>query len=108
MAMRCCIVLLDPQILFLITLCISISDDDNHDEGEVLREIVKVEQEFIGNNFVPAVLIGGMGLSLHYEELAMTYNGAPLIMAYGLPVSGKSLAVSIAMAIIGEHTSIGG
>ena len=95
--------------LLLITVCISISDDDNLDGGEVLREIVKIEQEFMGNNFVPAVLmIGGMGLALHYEELAMKYDGAPLIMAYGLPVSGKSLAVSIAMAIIGEHTSIGG
>ncbi|XP_044171978.1 uncharacterized protein LOC114962245 [Acropora millepora] len=87
---------------------INIKDDDNLDGGEVLREIVKIEQEFMGNNFVPAVLmIGGMGLALHYEELAMKYDGAPLIMAYGLPVSGKSLAVSIAMAIIGEHTSIG-
>ena len=98
-----------PLRLLLITVCISISDDDNLDGGEVLREIVKIEQEFMGNNFVPAVLmIGGMGLALHYEELAMKYDGAPLIMAYGLPVSGKSLAVSIAMAIIGEHTSIGG
>ena len=31
-----------------------------------------------------------------------------IVMANGLPVSGKSLAVSIPMAIIGEHTSIGG
>ena len=63
----------------------------------------------MGNSFVQAVLrIGGIGLAFHYKELAMKYDGAPLIMANGLPVSGKSLAVSIPMAIIGEHTSIGG
>lgn len=63
----------------------------------------------MGDNFVPAMLvIGGMGLALHYEELAVQYDGAPLVMAFGLPVSGKSLAVQIAMSLIGEKTSIGG
>ena len=46
------------------------------------REIVKVEHEFMGNSFVQAVLrIGGMGLAFHCEELAMKYDGAPLIIA---------------------------
>ena len=44
----------------------------------MLGEIVKVEHEFMGNSFVPAVLrIGGF----HCEELAMKYDGAPLIIA---------------------------
>ena len=64
----------------------------------MLREIIQIEHKFMGNNFVPSVL----------EELAIHYDGAPLVMAYGLPVSGKSLAVSIAMALIGDKTSIGG
>ena len=60
-------------------------------------------------NFVPALLVlGGMGLALHYEELLTLYDGIPLILAYGLPVSGKSLAVQIAMSLIGEETSSGG
>ena len=47
----------------------------------MLREIVKVEHESMGNNFVQAVLrIGGIGLAFHYEELAMKYDGAPLII----------------------------
>lgn len=63
----------------------------------------------MGINFVPALLvIGGMGLALHYEELVGLYDGVPAILAYGLPVSGKSLAVQIAMSLIGEETSIGG
>ncbi len=74
-----------------------------------LKEIIEIERKYMGDNFVPALLIiGGMGLALHYEELTLRYDGAPLIMAYGLPVSGKSLAVQIAMAMIGEDTSIGG
>ena len=44
----------------------------------MLREIVNVEHEFMGNSFVQAVLRTG---GFHYEELAMKYDGAPLIMA---------------------------
>ena len=60
-------------------------------------------------NFVPTLLVlGGMGLALHYEELVALYDGVPPILAYSPPVSGKSLAVEIAMSLIGEETSIGG
>ena len=62
----------------------------------------------MGSNFVAALLVlGGMGLALHYEELVAIYDGFPSIIAYGLPVSGKSLAVQIAMSLIGEETNIG-
>ena len=58
-----------------------------------MSEIIQVEYKFMENNFVPSVLtIGGMGLALHYKELLTQIDAAPLIMAYGLPVSGKSLA----------------
>ena len=74
-----------------------------------MSEIIQVEYKFMGNNFVPSVLtIGGMGLALHYKELLTQIDAAPLIMAYGLPVSGKSLAMSIGMALMGDQTSIGG
>ena len=63
----------------------------------------------MGENFVPALLVlGGMGLALHYEQLVALYDGAPPILACGPSVSGKSLAVQIAMSLIGEETSIGG
>ena len=40
-----------------------------------MREIIQVEYKFLGNNFVPPVLtIGGMGLALHYKELAIQYD----------------------------------
>jgi len=62
---------------------------------------------------VPALLIlGGMCMALHYQKLSQLYDGVPLIMAYGLPVSGRSykgqykLAVQIAMSLIGETKSI--
>ncbi|XP_068738969.1 uncharacterized protein [Montipora capricornis] len=62
----------------------------------------------MGINFVPALLvIGGMGLALHYEELVGLYDGVPAILAYGLHVSGKSLEVQITMSLIGDKTSIG-
>lgn len=63
----------------------------------------------MNENFPAALLlVGGTGLALHYEKLSSLYDGVPLVMAYGLPVSGKSLSVQIAMSIIGKMTSIGG
>lgn len=50
-----------------------------------------------GENFAPGLLIiGGLGMVLH-----AWYKGVPLVMAYGLPVSGKPCSVQIAMALIG-------
>ena len=36
------------------------------------------------------------------------YKGVPLVIAYGLPVCGKSRSVQIAMALIREVQSVGG
>lgn len=82
--------------------------DEDLDHGVALKELIEIQRLHMGENFVPALLIlGGMGMALHYEELSQLYDGVPLIMAYGLPVSGKSLAVQIAMSLIGETKSIG-
>lgn len=63
----------------------------------------------MNENFPAALLLlSWTGLTLHYEKLSSLYDGVVLVMAYGLPVSGKSLSVQIAMSIIGEMTSIGG
>ena len=68
-----------------------------------------IQNKHMGANFPPSLLaIGGLALVLHYQELTPLYDGVPLVMAYGLPVSGKSLAIQIAMALIGEDKSIGG
>ena len=63
----------------------------------------------MGDNFPSALLVlGGVGLAVHYEQLASIYDGVPLIMAYGNPVTGKSSAVQAAMAVIGQERKIGG
>ena len=73
----------------------------------VLKELNDIQRLHMGENFVPALLIlGGMGMALHYQKLFQLYDGVPLIMAYGLPVSGRSLAIQIAMSLIGETKSI--
>ena len=55
----------------------------------------------MGANFPPSLLaIRGLALVFHYQELTPLYDGVPLVMAYGLPVSGKSLAIQIAMALL--------
>lgn len=86
-----------------------LEDNGLLDGGEALREIVEMEAGLMGRNFPPALLIlGGMGVGFHYEEIRAMFDGVPLVMAYGLPVSGKSLAVEVAMSLIGESRRIGG
>ena len=83
--------------------------EEDLDGGLSLKKIIDIQSKYMGDNFAPALLvIGGLALVLHYQELTLMYDGVPLVMAYGLPVSGKSLAVQIAMALIGEDRSIGG
>ena len=45
---------------------------------------------------------------LRYQMLSELYDGVPLVMTYGLPVSGKSLAIQIVMSVIGVDKSLGG
>ncbi len=59
-------------------------------------------------NFASALLVlGGVGLAVHFEQLTTLYDGVPLIMAYGEPVTGKSKAVQCAMSVIGQDEKIG-
>ena len=44
----------------------------------------------------------------HYEQLCQLYDGVPLIVAWGKPVSGKTTAAKAAMALIGQQDSVGG
>ncbi|XP_074637112.1 uncharacterized protein LOC141895231 [Acropora palmata] len=53
------------------------------------------------------LVIQGLGLVLRYQMLSELYDRVPLVMTYGLPVSGKSLAVQIVMSVIGEDKSFG-
>lgn len=79
------------------------------DSGEVLVSIIKTMDKFMQGNFPSALMmIGGVGLSVHYEQLANNFDGVPLILAWGKPVSGKTTAANVAMFIIGQRESIGG
>ena len=71
--------------------------------------IIKTMHKFMQGNFLSALLmIGGVGLSVHYEQLANSFDGVPLILAWGKPVSRKTTAANVAMSIIGKRESIGG
>ena len=53
-------------------------------------------------------MLGGLGIGIHYEQLGSLYDGVPLIMTFGNPVSGKSLVVQMAMSLLSMRESIGG
>ena len=79
------------------------------DDGETLKQLPEVQHECLGHNFLPSLLVlGGLGLAVHYEELPKTVDGVPLIIVNGAPVSGKTKAVEAAMAIVGQTEKLGG
>ena len=70
---------------------------------------MKFLESCMGDNFLSSLLVlGGLGLAVHFEQLIKQVDGVPLIMAFGTPISGKSTAVKIAMALIGKFEKIGG
>ena len=74
-----------------------------------MKDLIKIQEKYLGDNFPAALLmLGGMGVAIHYEQLAALYDGVPLIMAFGDPVSGKSLAAEMAMSLFSGGACIGG
>ena len=65
-------------------------------------------KDCMGDNFLSSLLVlGGLDLAVHFEKLIKQVDGVPLVMAYGSPISRKSTAVEIAMALIGKFKKIG-
>ena len=52
--------------------------------------------------------LGGTGVAIHHEQLASLCDAVPSIMAFGDPVSGKSLAAEMAMSLVSGGACIGG
>lgn len=79
------------------------------DSGEALKCMIDTMDRYMKGNFPSALLmIGGVGLAIHYKQLVNSLDGVPLILAWGKPVSGTTTAANAAMAIIGQRESIGG
>lgn len=77
--------------------------------GEVLVYIIKTMDKFMQGNFPSALMmIGSVGLTVHCKQLVKNFDGVPLILAWGKPVSGKTTAANVALSIIGQRESIGG
>lgn len=62
----------------------------------------------MGSNFACTLIIGGVGLAGYYEQLCNLFDGVPLIVAWGKPVSGKMTAAKAAMALIRQQDAVGG
>lgn len=78
--------------------------EEDLDGQQTFKSIIEIESEYMGENFAPRLLIiVGLGMVLH-----ALYKGVPLVIAYGLPVCGKSRSVQIAIALIGEVQNFGG
>ena len=79
------------------------------DSGDTLRMMINIQKNYMGENFASSLLVlGGVGLVVHFQQLSDLYDGVPLIMAYGKPVSGISTTVEAAMSVIGQAKKIGG
>ena len=88
----------------MFNLNVATSFSGGLDSGEVLVSIIKTMDKFMKGNFPSALMmIGGVGLTVHYEQLVKNFDGVPLILAWSKPVSGKTTAANVAMSIIGQR-----
>lgn len=79
------------------------------DDGSALRKLIELQESVFGSNFPSALLVlGGLGISTHYEYLSNKLRGVPLTLALGEPISQKSTAVECALALFGISNCIGG
>ena len=77
-----------------ISFLLNYAETDELDNGNTLKLLVEKLGSLMKSNFESALmLLGGMGVALHYEQLNSLFDGIPITMAHGLPISGKSLAV---------------
>ena len=57
--------------------------------------MINTMDKYMKGYFPSAVLmIGGVELAVHYEQLLNIPDGVPLILAYGNPASGKTTAAN--------------
>ena len=57
--------------------------------------MINTMDKYMKGYFPSAVLmIGGVELAVHYEQLLNIPDGVPLILAYGNPASGKTTAAT--------------
>ena len=54
------------------------------------------------------LMIGGVGLAVHYDQLVNSLDGVLLTLAWRKPVPGETTAAHAAMALIGHRETIEG
>ena len=78
------------------------------DGGKTLKEIIDLQYKCMEDSFLPSLLVlGGLGIAVHFEQLFNQFDGVPLIMPYGTQLSGKSIAVDNALTVIGRTEKVG-
>ena len=73
------------------------------DQGEALKELITVQEEFFKENFVSSLmLLGCMTMAVHFERAVKAKKQIPLAMALGHPNTAKSTAIECALSVIGR------
>lgn len=71
-------------------------------------KLLDFQEKAFGENFPAALLVlGGIALAVHYEQLSNTFP-VPPIMALGEPITAKSTAVETALSMFGMQDCVGG
>jgi hypothetical protein len=56
--------------------------------------MILIQEKYLAENFPSKLLVlGGVGLAVHYKQLSKLFSGVPLIMASGKPLKDQKKQV---------------
>ena len=79
------------------------------DNGEALRELMLAEKELLQNNFPQALMChAASGMAANYDLLIEEFEGCPMPVLKGEPLSGKTTSMKAALSVFGIKKSFSG
>ena len=70
--------------------------------GEALGKLILAEKELLQNNFPQALMCHvASGMAANYDLLINEFEGCPTPVLQGEPLSGKTMAMKVALSVFG-------
>jgi hypothetical protein len=68
----------------------------------VLKDMFIQVKACLKHNLIPGLLmIAGATMAFHYRQIVSTYGGCSMMVATGLPATGKSTAIKVGLSLFG-------
>ena len=73
--------------------------------SQSLDLIIRLLQTCKHNDISALLTLSGMLMAFHYESVLSLWSGCPIVIAIGLPETGKSTAIKLGLSMVGMDES---